>query len=268
MCRLFALAALEAVNVMEWLKALKWAAERDPLLEKLTGSPQHGDGWGLAALSADRLIHYRSPVPIWADPLLEVVASTLSFPVAVVAHARKASAGMPLGAAAAHPFAVPLRDGSVLFVSQNGALDVERLLKAVGPVASPDNVDSFIYSLALARYVEGKGDLGAALAELHSDLEGAGCVKGMANTAALLVRRSGGELRAEVGAVRHVVSDRLRAYGELYVVEGERFVAAFSSTLARTLPTDVWGEPLGENVALCAELGASRFRRYEIPAKR
>jgi len=263
-CRLFAIAASSAFDPLLWLDALRRAAEHDPFLEKLGREPRHGDGWGVAALAADRILYYKSATPIWTDPLLESVAAAISFPAAVVAHARKASAGMPLGVGAAHPYALSLSDGSALFVAQNGGVDVEALARLLGRSLPPGNVDTFVYSLALSSHLEQYGELRDALTELHAQLERMGAVRGMANTAVLLVRRLGAGWTAEVGVVRHVTDPALREYGEIYVVEREGFVAASSITLRRTLREELWMEPVGENAVLTARPGYPKFERSAL----
>lgn len=262
MCRLFALASSEPVEVLTWLDALRKAAERDPLFPNPRGCTSHGDGWGLAALAADRLIHYRSPLPIWSDPLLEAAAAAITFPVALVAHARKASLGMPLGVGAAHPFALHLKSGGILFVAQNGSVDIVRTLELFGPVASPDNVDSFIYAAALARLLDEQGELGRALLELHRELQRVGAVRGMANTAALLVERENEEWSAEIGVVRHVIDSQRLKYGELYVVEREGLIAAASSTLRWMLKEEA--NSLNGNAVLTGAPGSSMFERTPL----
>lgn len=263
MCRLFALASAEAFDPLAWLDALRAAARHDPLLERLAGTPRHGDGWGIAALSAGRLIHYRSPTPIWTDPLLEDIAATLSPPAAIVAHARRASTP-PLGVGAAHPYVLHLRDGGLLFVAQNGGVHIGKTLELAGPVASPDNVDSFVYAAALAKYVEGFKELKAALAKLHRELERSEAVRRMANTVALLVKRGLDEWTAEIGVVRHTVDRGLGEYGELYVTERENFLAAISSSLKRAMKENLWLEPLGENAVLTAKPGDFKFERTPL----
>lgn len=262
MCRLLAIASSEPVDALAWIDALRRVAERDPLLESLTGVAEHGDGWGLAALTAGRILHYRSPTPIWLDPLLEAVVATISFPMALVAHARKASRGMPHGVGATHPFALHLRNGGVLFVAQNGGVSIDKLLELFGPVASLSNVDSFVYAAALVKLLEECGELGRALVELHRGLEEGGAVRGMANTAALLVVRRDGEWVAEVGVARHIIDYRLREYGEIYLVERDGLVAAASSTLRWKLREEA--SPLGRNAVLTAQPGSSRFERRPL----
>ncbi|MEM1567279.1 MAG: class II glutamine amidotransferase [Thermofilaceae archaeon] len=262
MCRLLALASSEPVDALAWLGALRRAAEYDPLLERLAGTAEHGDGWGLAALAGGRLIHYRSPTPIWSDPLVETLATSISSPVALVAHARKASTGMPLGVGAAHPFALHLGNGGVVFVAQNGGVDIGRTLELFGPVASPSNVDSFVYAAALARLLEESGSLKRALIELHRGLERGGAVRGMANTVALLVERRGELWEAEIGVVRHVVREQLLEYGEIYLLERDGLAAAVSSTLRWILEEEM--EPVGRNTVLTAALGDPRFERSAL----
>lgn len=263
MCRMVAVASARALNARLWLRSLAEAAANDPLLQKLSGELSHGDGWGLAALSGDRLLHYRTARPMWEDGLLDALAAAIEAPLALVAHARKASKGTPLGVGAAHPFPLDTRSGGVLFVAQNGGVDVERVAPTIRGKPALDSVDSFVYAVALAEQLEG-ASLGEALVELHRRLEELGAVKGMANTFALLVEREGGSWRAELGVVRHVVRERLAEYGELFVASGPGFFAAVSSTVAGKLPIEIEVEPLGRNEVLTFELESGRLARHPL----
>jgi len=262
MCRMVALAAKGSFDARTWLRALAEAALDDPFLRELSRSNvSHDDGWGLAALSGDRLLHYRSATPIWRDGALDALAGLLAAPVALVAHARKASRGMPRGVGAAHPFSLDTRDGGVLFVAQNGGVAVDKLAGAIRAKPLPDSVDSFIYSVALAERLEG-ASLGKALAELHRELEELGAVGGMANTFALLVKREGGTWRAKLGVVRHVVREDLREYGEIFVLSAPDAFAAASSTVALKLRLRM--EPLGGNAVLTLDPGSWRLTRSPL----
>ncbi len=262
MCRMVALAARGDFDARVWLRALAEAASNDPLLQKLSSrDASHNDGWGLAALTGNRLLHYRSAAPIWEDAALETLASLLAAPVVLIAHARKASRGTPRGVGAAHPFPLDTGDGGVLFVAQNGGVAVEELAGMVKAKPLLDSVDSFVYSVALAERLEG-ASLGEALAELHRGLEERGAVRGMANTFALLVKREGGEWKAELGVVRHVVRRELEEYGEVFLLDAPGLFAAASSTVALRLRLEM--RPLGENSVVTLDPGDWRVTRVPL----
>ncbi len=69
----------------EYIDALVKSSERDPILFKRKGVWSHDDGWGFFDLG--RLIHYRSPKPIFQDNLELLMMS--KGPLLI--HSRKAS---------------------------------------------------------------------------------------------------------------------------------------------------------------------------------
>jgi len=262
MCRMVALSARGSFDARPWLRALAEAAFDDPLLRELSrGDASHSDGWGLAALSGDRLLHYRSAAPIWVDGALDALAGLLAAPVALVAHARKASAGTPLGVGAAHPFPLDTRDGGVLFVAQNGGVAVIKLAGLIEEKPLLDSVDTFVYSVALAERLKRAG-LAEVLAELHRDLEKLGAIRGMANTFVLLVKRERGSWKAELAVVRHIVRESLREYGEVFVANRPGFFAAVSSTLALKLQTGM--DPIRENSVIAIDPESERSARLPL----
>jgi len=257
-----ALAAREHFDARFWLRALAEAAADDPLLQKLSRrDSSHGDGWGLAAFLGDRLLHYKSATPIWEDRALDALASLLAAPVVLVAHARKASRGTPLGVGAAHPFPLDTRDGGVLFVAQNGGVAVDKLAGLVEEKPLLDSVDTFVYSVALAERLK-RASLGEALAELHRDLEKLEAIRGMANTFVLLVKREQGAWKAELAVVRHIVKEALKEYGEVFVTNRPGFFAAVSSTLALKLQAGV--DPIRENSVIMIDPESERLTRLPL----
>jgi predicted glutamine amidotransferase len=252
MCRLLALVAREDAQPGRFLEALKSAAKRDRYLP-LGGS--HRDGWGLAAVSLEEasggeLLLYKSGRPMWEDSNVSVLQQLLKSPLAMIAHARKASSGMPRGVGAAHPFAVNLGDGGLLLVAQNGTVSVDGLLGMIKRKVEPGNVDSYLYAVALA----------AALEELHRELEKRRAVMRMANTVVLLLRRRGNGWSAEVGVVKHVVDEGLSRYGELHVLSSPGLFAAASITVAENLRGGLQLEPLEGNSVLVVDAGSLEVR--------
>ncbi len=250
MCRLLAVAAREKLQPDEFLTALASAARHDPYLGS---GGSHGDGWGMAAVSCGELLLYKSGKPMWEDAGVSVLQQLLRSPLAMVAHVRKASHGMPRGVGAAHPFAVNLGDGGLLVVAQNGGLEVDRVLRLIGRKVSRENVDSYLYAVALAERLEETGDLAVALEELHRELEEQQVVTGMANIAALLLRRAGGSWSAQLGAVKHVVDRRLATYGELCALKNPDLFVATSITVAENLPSELRLKPLEGNMVLVVD---------------
>jgi len=261
-CRMIALSAGGISDINFWLHALAEAASNDPFLQKLSGyDALHNNGWGLAALSGNRLLHYRSATPMWEDNALDALAGLLEAPVVLVAHARKASVGTPLGVGAAHPFPLDTRDGGVLFVAQNGGVAVDKLAGLIEEKPLLDSVDTFVYSVALAERLK-RASLVEALAELHKDLEKLGAIRGMANTFVLLVKRKQGSWKAELAVVRHIVKESLREYGEVFVTNRPGFFAAVSSTLVLKLQSGM--DPIRENSVIIIDPESERFTRLPL----
>jgi predicted glutamine amidotransferase len=262
MCRLLALVAREDAQPGRFLEALKSAAEHDPYLPS---GGSHRDGWGLAAVSLEEasggeLLLYKSGRPMWEDSNVSVLQQLLRSPLAMIAHVRKASSGMPRGVGAAHPFAVNLGDGGLLVVAQNGTISVDGLLRMIKRKVEPGNVDSYLYAVALAERLEEAGDLAVALEELHGELEEQRAVIRMANTVVLLLRRTGNGWSAEVGVVKHVVDRGAARYGELYVLRSQGLFAAASITVAENLRGGLQLEPLEGNSVLVVDAGSLEVR--------
>jgi predicted glutamine amidotransferase len=122
--------------------ALKLAARHDPYMP--SEKKQHGDGWGFAAASRAGFMHYKSGIPAWEDP------TAVPLREVVLAHARAASPGEPLGPAHAHPYMVYTPDGRILFVAHNGSVDKKAMAAEVG-VDPSLYTDSYVLALFLAR---------------------------------------------------------------------------------------------------------------------
>jgi len=259
-CRLLALLAKEDLHLDLFLSALKSAAKHD---RHLDSGGSHGDGWGIAAVSGSGLLLYKSGKPMWEDVAVNTLQQLLRSPLAMIAHARRVSFGMPRGVGAAHPFPVNLGDGGLLVVAQNGVLNVNRLLKVIERKMSPGNVDSYLYSVALAERLERTGSLAAALESLHRELEEEQVVTKMANTVVLLLRRAddsrsaqvraGNSWGAQVGVVKHVVDEGSAVYGELYKLESPGFFVAASITVAENLGGELPLEPLEGNAVIVVD---------------
>jgi len=261
MCRLLALVAREGLQLDGFLTALVSAAKHDPYLG-LGGS--HGDGWGIAAVSGGELLLYKSGKPIWEGASLGVLQQLLRSPLAMIAHVRRASFGMPSGVGAAHPFPVNLSDGGLLVVAQNGTLNVSRALKLIGRKMPPDNVDSYLYAVALAERLEEAGSLAEALESLHRELEEQQAVKNLANTVVLLLRRADDSWDAQVGVVKHVVDEASFKYGELYALESPGLFAAASITVAENLDCGLQLKPLGGNTVIVVDEKSLQVSRRSL----
>lgn len=122
MCRLLAVASLKRTFINPWFKYLLQTAKYDRLAKY-----SHGDGWGLAAVSGNSVLFYKTAEKIWRDRSTKALVKQLTPPLAVIFHVRKASENMPLGTAAAHPYSINLSNNGVLFVEQNGGVAMDIL---------------------------------------------------------------------------------------------------------------------------------------------
>jgi predicted glutamine amidotransferase len=123
-------------------RALKLAARYDPY--RPHKEKKHGDGWGFVAASKTDFIYYKSGLPAWEDPTSVVMKDV------VLAHARAASPGEPIGPAHAHPYMVYTPDGRILFVAHNGYVDKGAMAAELG-IDSTRYTDSYVLALFLAR---------------------------------------------------------------------------------------------------------------------
>lgn len=137
MCRLYI-----SKGSIDLSNALKLAAKYDPYMP--SDRKQHGDGWGFVAMSQREFFYYKSGLPAWEDPTVVPMRE------AVLAHARAASPGEPVGPAHSHPYMAHLDDGRIIFVAHNGSVDKKALAAELG-IDPTGYTDSFVLTLFLAK---------------------------------------------------------------------------------------------------------------------
>lgn len=204
MCRFYI-----AKGAVDLSKALKLAARRDPYSER--GS--HGDGWGFVAAFQYGYIAYKSGKPAWEDPM------EIPLGEAVLAHARSASPGEPLGAAHAHPYIVTTRNGRVLAIAHNGSVDKWRIPSSLNP-------EHFTDSFILANYLAERWDDPRMAVESALPY-----VKTALNLAIL-------EITPALKAYVYTYYRDRREYYALYLIRGGGYTAVVSSTLLRYLEVE------------------------------
>ncbi|AFA38301.1 putative glutamine amidotransferase [Pyrobaculum oguniense TE7] len=205
MCRLYL--SKGSVNLS---KALKFAARYDPYAP--SEKKQHGDGWGFVAATRLSFMYYKSAAPAWDDPI------PVPMWEAVLAHARAASIGEPLGAEHAHPYAVHLPNGGIIFVAHNGSVDKYSLAAEVG-IDPNRHTDSYVLALYLARHWD--------------DLE-----KALDNVANLYMKTALNVVILEYPSLRAFAYSRYkgnRNYYALYILNAKYYTAVVSSTLLQIL---------------------------------
>jgi glutamine amidotransferase len=209
-CRLYA-----SRGPVDLCRALKLAARYDPY----SPDPErrHGDGWGFAVVQGPRVFYYRSSIPAWEDPTCIPAGDV------VLAHARDASEGEPVGVLHAHPYMVHADDGRTLFVAHNGSVD-KRALAPLAGVGSPElHTDSFVLALFLARrWHAPERAIEEALKYVKSALN-------------LVVLELPG---ARVHVHAYYKDSQNRKYYALYLARGGGAVAVMSSTLLRHIDAD------------------------------
>jgi len=124
-------------------RALRLAAKYDPYAPG--ERKQHGDGWGYVAVLGRGYMYYRSEAPIWEDP------TPIPMGEVVLAHARAASPGEPLGVQHAHPYMAYTPDGRLIFLAHNGSVDKKAIAQQLGLDPAP-YTDSHILALYLAKH--------------------------------------------------------------------------------------------------------------------
>jgi predicted glutamine amidotransferase len=197
-------------------RALKLAARYDPY--RPHEEKKHGDGWGFVATSKTDFIYYKSGLPAWEDPTSVVMKD------AVLAHARAASPGEPIGPAHAHPYMVYTPDGRILFVAHNGYVDKRAMAAELG-IDPSRYTDSYVLALYLARRWD---------APQEAFKETLKYVKTALNVAVLELP----DLTAHV----YTYYKGPREYYALYLVETDDAKAVVSSTLLKYL--DIKGREL------------------------
>jgi predicted glutamine amidotransferase len=190
-------------------RALKLAARYDPY--RPHEEKKHGDGWGFVAASNTGFIYYKSGLPAWEDPTSVVMKD------AVLAHARAASPGEPIGPAHAHPYMVYTSDGRILFVALNGYVDKGAMAAELG-IDPSRYTDSYVLALFLARRWD---------APQEAFKETLKYVKTALNVAVLELP----DLTAHV----YTYYKGPREYYALYLVETDDAKAVVSSTLLKYL---------------------------------
>ena len=148
MCRMVAYRGSDRATLRELADCLVKAAEDDPLK-----GWSHPHGWGMVALTEDKLIHHRSSRPIFEpserSTLINLVDS-LSGKMMVIIHARKASDPSLVSSMYSHPYQES-NDREVIYLAHNGSVDLS-LAREVGM-----GIEGVVDSELVAKYISMKG---------------------------------------------------------------------------------------------------------------
>ncbi|AKV75320.1 glutamine amidotransferase [Metallosphaera sedula] len=138
----------DRATLRELADCLVKAAEDDPLK-----GWSHPHGWGMVALTEDKLIHHRSSRPIFEpserSTLINLVDS-LSGKMMVIIHARKASDPSLVSSMYSHPYQES-NDREVIYLAHNGSVDLS-LAREVGM-----GIEGVVDSELVAKYISMKG---------------------------------------------------------------------------------------------------------------
>ena len=142
MCRMFAYAGSSRAELNRLHQSLLRSAKFDPIRKRFDSvNPQHKDGWGYVIFDGERLCHYRSGDPIFAD---KHIIPHLGSNIFALFHARLASEDSPKhGAIFSHPFFMA-SDSKLIYICQNG-----KVRNALLPKDFPANKMSTEYTLEL-----------------------------------------------------------------------------------------------------------------------
>ncbi|MGC9071077.1 MAG: class II glutamine amidotransferase [Acidilobus sp.] len=220
-------------GILELAGCLSDAAEND-----LEGGVrlQHGDGWGLAVLTEDGLIIYRSGRPIYEERP-DVLSLLRGKRTLVIIHARLASEKSKVGPQYSHPYLATSMDGSLTYIlAHNGSVrkrplvDDEDLLPP--GLTSDEYVDSELIALYLAKW----GLSGESLSRLQKYVTPGSAVN------LLVIEISRSRRIAALQAYSHWDAAANGEYYRLYKVEAGGTRAIVSSTVARECKRRGWEE--------------------------
>jgi glutamine amidotransferase len=124
MCRMLAYAGDSREDLMRLVSALRQAAKKDTVAERVPLKDiVHDDGWGFAVYSRRGLTYHRSDQPIFRE---DVVLPPTDGKMFAIFHAKQATPGNPVGERFSHPFLAENSNGLVL-LAHNGSLYKDRL---------------------------------------------------------------------------------------------------------------------------------------------
>ena len=156
MCRMFAYAGYSREDLAGLVNALRKAARRDTVAERVPLKDiVHGDGWGFAVCSNRGLVYHRSGQPIFGE---DVVLPPTDGKIFAIFHARQATPGNPVGEKFSHPFRGETDSGSIL-LAHNGSLNKDRLAEKL---QFAGNLDEVTDSELVLRYAVQNGLTAAA----------------------------------------------------------------------------------------------------------
>jgi glutamine amidotransferase len=249
----------EGARVASRLVALLYrAAERDPLLERIAGTPHHCDGYGY-------MLAARRPGGGWlvewsrydaADTLgvtdeacrenleaLKAATSMLSERIEgleegfLLLHARKASRGEPRGSLYAHPYlhTVAGRSGqTMLALVHNGGVDKASLASWMG-VDESAYTDSQLLTVWIARQVASGATVEEALRAAESYIKPGSAL----DVAILLVNPGQGLIELHIYSKIHSEADEARReYYKPIFFRGEGVQGYMSSTVKMYADTE------------------------------
>ncbi len=119
------------------------ASRYDPLIPGAPGG--HSHGWGIVLHTYDNILYYRSGNPLYTEPKIIDIITSISGSGLGIAHIRRAGPNEPLGLVHAHPYMGQAND-MLVFLAHNGGLLKNEMAALTGYKGDLDNItDTFLY---------------------------------------------------------------------------------------------------------------------------
>ncbi len=218
MCRMFLCHGNFGEDAGRLFLALSETAKNDPLLVKAGSTwTSHSDGWGMAMLTGGSISLEKHREPIYENSVPEIISSGT-----ILAHARKASPGEPLGNAFSHPFYAEDKRYIVL-LAHNGSLDKHRIANC-DPKCYEHNTDSGLF---LSYIMTFSGTMKERFERAVFESLKNGVFGKLTNI--LIVALDKLTMSEELFYFSHNASHS--EYGDLYLIEGKGWVGVFSSSI-------------------------------------
>ena len=244
MCRLLGFKTKTTRLLEKPLYYLLRASRYDPLIP---GSPGgHNHGWGIAFYNSNNLFYYRSGNPMYTEPKMVELITSMSGSGHGIVHIRRAGPNEPLGLVHAHPYVAQVND-TILFLAHNGGLFKEKLAGIVGYRGNLDKItDTFLYfKLLISKVSEtSHGDIVEGIISTVEELvtrdlvkvkDARGRIKDSTLNSLILVVGNDGSRVFALEDWEHISDERRREYYAIYYSRYSDIIVAASSTIHKWL---------------------------------
>lgn len=223
MCRMFLLKGYFHDDLEGIFRSIQLASEKDPFPdpEYKYEHHTHGDGWGYTSFTGGRIVHSRSPDPIFDCTYPETDDGT------IMVHSRKTSLDQPRGVLNNHPFVAVTAD-SIIYLSHNGWVDKFSLNLGI----DSKKLEKMTDSEAFLQYIAARNPVTENdLWKIFDGLRNEKVRYTLLNVFITIVDRSGGE--PESYYYTDMGNDEIEyaEFDRLYLVGGKNWKGVFSSSL-------------------------------------